>query len=347
MVIANLITGIRFFFLPIPCVLIVYDLCFIWMIIVFVLVLLGMTDCVDGVVAQKEGSTQFGSFLDQLSDKIFVIFVFFLLLAIGILDIWFVLLILYRECYIVVLRFQSLFVGKIILSNKFGKIKTIIQMSGLIIWFLCLVLTIQIFVIISIYCLFYVIFINNKIKYFNIIIILLFTCIIKCLFSHDLWIIIYCVIVIITTVISGLYYLYEKYINIYVLNIIYMLVFSSMIWFCVFFMDIYINMFYIFIYVVSVEFFILNVFVMKIKILYYISFIHYNILLFLLLLSCCIYYVSYLKLMCLDIIYLFDLVIYYYIIYNVCIFFAFLNYTCINRLMLHIFVRRKRDLNPR
>ena len=70
---ANMVTLTRISLMPLPCIALVYAsepikwLCF------FILVLLGMTDFVDGMLARRDGPTRLGALMDPVADKVFVL----------------------------------------------------------------------------------------------------------------------------------------------------------------------------------------------------------------------------------------------------------------------------------
>ncbi|MBT3637776.1 MAG: CDP-diacylglycerol--glycerol-3-phosphate 3-phosphatidyltransferase [Opitutae bacterium] len=92
-----------------------------------------LTDWLDGWLARKFGQvSEFGKFMDALSDKVLTLGMFVSLLALGELGKWAlfpVLLILSREFLITGLRLVAAGKGKTLAAEKVGKLKTIVQLT--------------------------------------------------------------------------------------------------------------------------------------------------------------------------------------------------------------------------
>lgn len=92
-----------------------------------------LTDWLDGWLARKFGQvSEFGKFMDALSDKVLTLGMFVSLLALGELEPWAlfpVLLILSREFLITGLRLVAAGKGKNLAAEKMGKFKTVIQLT--------------------------------------------------------------------------------------------------------------------------------------------------------------------------------------------------------------------------
>ena len=92
-----------------------------------------LTDWLDGWLARKFGQvSEFGKFMDALSDKVLTLGMFVSLLALGELEDWAlfpVLLILSREFLITGLRLVAAGKGKTLAAEKIGKLKTIVQLT--------------------------------------------------------------------------------------------------------------------------------------------------------------------------------------------------------------------------
>ncbi|HAW98188.1 MAG TPA: CDP-diacylglycerol--glycerol-3-phosphate 3-phosphatidyltransferase [Opitutae bacterium] len=123
----------------IPLMLVVigllYDPSIKWMKTTALLVFLfaALTDWLDGWLARKFGQvSEFGKFMDALSDKVLTLGMFVSLLALGELEKWAlfpVLLILSREFLITGLRLVAAGKGKTLAAEKMGKLKTVIQLT--------------------------------------------------------------------------------------------------------------------------------------------------------------------------------------------------------------------------
>ena len=92
-----------------------------------------LTDWLDGWLARKIGQvSEFGKFMDALSDKVLTLGMFISLLVLDEIGTWAlfpVLLILSREFLITGLRLVASAKGKILAAEKVGKLKTVIQLS--------------------------------------------------------------------------------------------------------------------------------------------------------------------------------------------------------------------------
>ena len=90
-----------------------------------------MTDWLDGWMARKMGQvSDFGKFMDALSDKVLTLGMFVSFLALQIVDRWAlfpVLLILSRELLITGLRLVASGKGVTLAAEKVGKVKTVVQ----------------------------------------------------------------------------------------------------------------------------------------------------------------------------------------------------------------------------
>ena len=92
-----------------------------------------LTDWLDGWLARKFGQvSEFGKFMDALSDKILTLGMLTSLLALEAFPKWTlfpILLILARELLITGLRLVASGKGKTLAAEKIGKLKTVIQLT--------------------------------------------------------------------------------------------------------------------------------------------------------------------------------------------------------------------------
>lgn len=92
-----------------------------------------LTDWLDGWLARKFGQvSEFGKFMDALSDKVLTLGMFISLLALDEIGRWAlfpILLILAREFLITGLRLVAAGRGKTLAAEKVGKLKTVIQLT--------------------------------------------------------------------------------------------------------------------------------------------------------------------------------------------------------------------------
>jgi CDP-diacylglycerol--glycerol-3-phosphate 3-phosphatidyltransferase len=102
----------------------------------------GVTDWLDGYMARKyKIISTLGTFMDALTDKIFMIGIMVSLLTLGILPKWtlfLILLVIGREFMITMLRLVAATQNIVIAANMSGKIKTVLQIVStgiMILWF--------------------------------------------------------------------------------------------------------------------------------------------------------------------------------------------------------------------
>lgn len=129
----NLLTFLRI--LMIPAVLVFLERgspkdCF-WAAIVYSLA--AITDMLDGWLARRQGLVSvLGKFLDPLADKLIVAAVLVWMVSMGRISAWIVVVLLSREITITALRGVASSQGLIISAGPGGKLKTALQMVGLI-----------------------------------------------------------------------------------------------------------------------------------------------------------------------------------------------------------------------
>ncbi len=97
-----------------------------------------LTDMVDGIVARKYNLVStFGKFLDPLADKILISSVLIMLVHLRDADgsswapAWVVIVIIGRELIVTGLRALAVEQGTVIAADRFGKIKTILQIVAI------------------------------------------------------------------------------------------------------------------------------------------------------------------------------------------------------------------------
>ncbi|UUA74008.1 CDP-diacylglycerol--glycerol-3-phosphate 3-phosphatidyltransferase [Cellvibrio sp. QJXJ] len=136
---ANQLTLLRIFMIPLFVV--VFYLPFGWAHIVTAIIfsVAAITDWADGYVARKYNqSTPFGAFLDPVADKLMVAIALLLLVTLHHDSVWFVVaaaVIVGREIVISALREWMAAVGQraSVAVSSIGKIKTTLQMTAIIV----------------------------------------------------------------------------------------------------------------------------------------------------------------------------------------------------------------------
>lgn len=143
MTLANKITLLR---AALSLVMFVFILLPFWwarFIATAIFILAASTDWVDGKIARQTNTiTSFGAIVDPFVDKILVIAAFFAFVAIHPLNvpIWAVFLILLRELMVSNLRAIAALDGKVMAAERWGKFKTVVQMSAIGIIFFVIIL---------------------------------------------------------------------------------------------------------------------------------------------------------------------------------------------------------------
>lgn len=106
----------------------------------FLFIIASVTDWLDGYIARRYGLiSNFGKLMDALADKILVVGMFVVLLAIRIMPEWTVLLVLIilgREFLVTGLRLVAASKGRVLAAEKAGKLKTVVQIVCISV-FLC------------------------------------------------------------------------------------------------------------------------------------------------------------------------------------------------------------------
>lgn len=92
----------------------------------------GMTDLLDGFLARRQRQvTRAGKFMDPLADKLLVSAALIMLIPLGRVEAWLVFIIIGRELAVTGLRAIAAAEGLVIAADRWGKLKTILQMSAL------------------------------------------------------------------------------------------------------------------------------------------------------------------------------------------------------------------------
>lgn len=131
---ANKITLARVLMIPVFLILMLVDFPYhmAWALVIFVLA--SLTDHLDGHIARKYNMiTDFGKFMDPLADKLLVTAAFVVFVQLGKIDAWIVFVILAREFAVTGLRSLAAAQNVIIAASYFGKVKTVTQITAIII----------------------------------------------------------------------------------------------------------------------------------------------------------------------------------------------------------------------
>lgn len=127
---ANQVTLARIVLLPLPTAMLLFG-SLQWHFIALVLfVIIGLGDLVDGILARKQGPTQFGAMLDPLADKMFIACIIVPFGVQGRAPLWLPAALLAREFLVTVLRSQMTLRQAAIKTSVLAKLKTSVQMGG-------------------------------------------------------------------------------------------------------------------------------------------------------------------------------------------------------------------------
>ena len=120
-------------------------------IVALVLFVVGaITDEIDGRWARKHKLvTDLGAFLDPLADKMLVNLAFLALTAVGVVPVWVFAIILVRDFAVDGMRMMAARDGVTISASFYGKLKTTVQMTALIILLLNLIVNLEFFTILG------------------------------------------------------------------------------------------------------------------------------------------------------------------------------------------------------
>ena len=119
----------------IPIFLIVYfsDIKNAQVIATVIFAVAALTDGIDGHIARKYNQiTTFGKFMDPLADKLLVSTALIVLVQVGKVPAWIVSLIIAREFAITGFRTIAVSSGVTIAASSLGKVKTMTQMTSII-----------------------------------------------------------------------------------------------------------------------------------------------------------------------------------------------------------------------
>ena len=129
MVLPNQLTVLRIILTPIFLVLFISGEPFLIQISLFVFFIAALTDWYDGWLARKFNYiTDWGKFMDPLADKILTSTAFFAFVATGLVELWMVILIVFRDIVITLLRIYADYKKITFSTSYFAKIKTFLQM---------------------------------------------------------------------------------------------------------------------------------------------------------------------------------------------------------------------------
>lgn len=128
----NALTVLRIVAIPVIIVLMTLPGRLASFLAAFTFLAAGMTDLLDGFLARRQRLvTRVGKFMDPLADKLLVSAALIMLIPLGRVEAWLVFVIIGREIAVTGLRAIAAAEGLIIAADRWGKLKTILQMSAL------------------------------------------------------------------------------------------------------------------------------------------------------------------------------------------------------------------------
>lgn len=142
MILPNQLTVLRIILTPIFLFLFLSEDPLLVQISLGVFIIAAITDWYDGWLARKFNYiTEWGKFMDPLADKVLTSTAFLGLVFVGILELWMVLLIVFRDLLITVLRLFADYRKVSFTTSISAKLKTFVQMIFL--YYLLLIYTAQ------------------------------------------------------------------------------------------------------------------------------------------------------------------------------------------------------------
>ncbi len=131
---ANRLTLLRVLLVPVFMVfLLVEKIPYHDIIALVIFVLASLTDTLDGYIARSRNQiTKFGKFMDPLADKLLVVAALVCFVESGNIPGWMAFVIIAREFIVTGIRILGASENITIAASKWGKIKTITQMTGII-----------------------------------------------------------------------------------------------------------------------------------------------------------------------------------------------------------------------
>lgn len=135
----NKLTVARIVMVPLYLILLVWNFPFHYLAAVAVFTAASLTDYFDGKIARSQNLvTNLGKFLDPIADKMLTTAAFLAFLAIGVTDVWAVMLIMTREFMVTSVRLMAAGGGTVVAASFAGKLKTVMQYIAIIVMMVAL-----------------------------------------------------------------------------------------------------------------------------------------------------------------------------------------------------------------
>lgn len=128
-VIFNIPNTISWFRITLTAIIVLLMYCQLYLLAFILFLIASVSDYFDGFIARKTKQvTNLGKVLDQMSDKILITSVLIVFVELQIIPGWLVVILIFRDTLVSVVRILATGSGKIIAANLFGKLKTVSQM---------------------------------------------------------------------------------------------------------------------------------------------------------------------------------------------------------------------------
>ena len=142
MVLPNQLTTLRIILTPVFVYMFLSGDSLLMQISLVVFFIAAITDWYDGWLARKFNYiTTWGKFMDPLADKILTSAALFSFVYLGILELWMVIIIVFRDVFVTGLRLFAEWKNKSFTTSKMAKVKTVVQMVFL--FYLVIVYTVK------------------------------------------------------------------------------------------------------------------------------------------------------------------------------------------------------------
>ena len=131
--IPNLLTSSRILLVPVFLYCLFSDFSHGKLLALIVFITASITDAFDGKIARKHNTvSKFGIYFDPFADKFLVLSAFYAFMFIPILSttvkLWMIILISFRDILVTLLRTIMQYKGITMITSKFGKLKTTLQL---------------------------------------------------------------------------------------------------------------------------------------------------------------------------------------------------------------------------
>ena len=135
--IANKLTLLRVFLIPVFLVVLYWGFPYSQYAALGIFILASLTDFLDGYLARSRNLiTDFGKFMDPLADKVLVVTAMLWFVQTGVMPAWAVAVVIFREFAVSGMRLIAVEGGRVIAAGWSGKVKTASTMVCLCLMFL-------------------------------------------------------------------------------------------------------------------------------------------------------------------------------------------------------------------